>query len=111
MNVLKIISLGSDTSYTKTALRRHATMPHYDELNVTTSSGCDVDDLFLDTSVEDFGSPPPPLQPRKLSFNNMDCNNSPECDLRVNDNSILPTNVTGESSHFLRAFVHKFSYL
>ncbi|XP_014479674.1 PREDICTED: wee1-like protein kinase [Dinoponera quadriceps] len=71
-------------------------MPHYEELNVscrTNSSGCDVEDL-LDTSVEDFGSPLS-LQPRKLSFTSMDCNDdSPQCDMQANNNNRIPSAVT-----------------
>lgn len=69
-------------------------MQQNEELNIscrTNSSGCDVDDM-LDTSTEDFGSPPP-LQPRKLSFNSaMDCGDSPETVRHptVNNNNKMP---------------------
>ncbi|XP_025156397.1 wee1-like protein kinase isoform X2 [Harpegnathos saltator] len=76
-------------------------MPQDEELNIscrTNSSGCDVDGDLLDTSVEDFGSPPP-LQPRKLSFNSMDCNDSPESAQRANNNNKIPQSVvTGTAS-------------
>lgn len=78
-------------------------MPQSEELNIscrTSSSGCDVEDM-LDTSMEDFGSPLP-LQPRKLSFNNMDCNNSPEFSLRTNNNNkIVSIAPTGKSPYFV----------
>ena len=48
-----------------------------EELNIschTNSSGCDVEDI-LDSSTEDLGCSPP-LQPRKLFSNAMNCSDN-----------------------------------
>ncbi|RLU20754.1 hypothetical protein DMN91_007367 [Ooceraea biroi] len=66
-----------------------------EELNVscrTNSSGCDVACDILDTSAEEFGSPTPPLQPRKLSFN-ADCCEADDSQ-PVNNNDIPLSYVT-----------------